>query len=474
MIVVRLTVVIRGTIIEPAWFALYSSRKLDDPTLKVFMRASVLVSEYIIYIPAVVIFCRQYSRLQHITSWESTIALAAILMQPATILVDHGHFQYNTVMLGFVVAFLASITNRAYGLSCIFFVAALGFKQMALYYAPAVFAYLLGSCIFPKIQPTRLLVIGAITAISFVVLFLPIILAPIFESQHSKASSADLPPSPLLQSLNIDQTTPLYPILLQLTQVLHRIFPFHRGLFEDKVANFWCALHTFHKLHTYPTVLLQRASLLLTGLSILPPSLAAFLYPNRTIAPLALATSAWGFFLFSFQVHEKSVLVPLLPMTLLLAGGLQPQTRAWIVWANILAAWTCYPLLKRDGCSVPYFVLTALWGWLMGLPRLTLFPAPHNDGTSEALVERLTRFLHLCFYAFMGFWHVLEATLEPPRGKPDLWVVVNVLVGAAGFAICYLWCLWRLWGSLSGGGGGQGKARKNGGGVMVDGKVKRG
>lgn len=459
-----LTCNIRGSIVNPAWFALYSSRKLDDPVLKVFMRASVLVSEYIIYVPAVVLFCRQYARLQHVTTWESSIALAAILMQPATLLVDHGHFQYNTVMLGFVVAFLVCITSRAYGLSCVFFVAALGFKQMALYYAPAVFAYLLGSCVFPRIQPARFLVVATITALSFALLFLPLILAPTLET-HQKKFPSDLEPSPLLQSFNIDKNTFYYPILLQLTQVIHRVFPFHRGLFEDKVANFWCALHTFHKLHNYPRELMQRASLGLTGVSILPPTIAAFLYPNRTIAPLALAASAWGFFLFSFQVHEKSVLVPLMPMTLLLGGGLQPQTRSWITWANILGSWTIYPLLKRDGCTIPYFVLTLLWAWLMGVPSMTLFPAP---GKAEPLNERLTRFLHLCFYAFMIFWHVVEATLAPPKGKPDLWIVVNVLVGAAGFAICYLWCLWRMWIGLSA----PKKATANGG-LTQDGKLKR-
>jgi len=462
---VQLTFDLRGSIIDPAWFALYSSRKLDDPILKVFMRASVLVSEYIIYVPAVIFFSRQYARLEHVTIWESTIALAAILMQPTTILIDHGHFQYNTVMLGFVVAFLACITNRAYGLSCVFFVAALGFKQMALYYAPAVFAVLLGSCVFPTIQPVRFLAIAATTVISFVVLFLPLMLAPVFEGQQNKPFSTNLPASPLLQTLNIDEKALYYPILLQLTQVIHRVFPFHRGLFEDKVANFWCALHTFHKLHNYPRELMQQASLGLTGVSILPPTIAAFLYPNRTIAPLALAASAWGFFLFSFQVHEKSVLVPLMPMTLLLSGGLQPQTRSWITWANILGSWTMYPLLKRDGCSIPYIVLTLLWAWLMGVPSMTLSPAP---GKPEPLSERLTRFLHLCFYAFMIFWHVVEATLEPPKGKPDLWIVVNVLVGAAGFAICYLWCLWRLWSILA-----SGKTGVSSVGLMQDGKVKK-
>ena len=288
--------------------------------------------------------------------WENTIAVAAILMQPTLILTDHGHFQYNAVMLGFVAASLACVMHRAYALSCLFFVAALGFKQMALYYAPPVFAFLLGSCIFPAIQPGRFLRIALMTAISFVVLLLPLALAPLYE-QYIGSYSSKLEASPLLESLRLDVTAVYYPIALQLTQVIHRIFPFHRGLFEDKVANFWCALHTFRKLHHYPKELLQQASLALTGLSILPPCVAVLISPQRTTLPLALAASAWGFFLFSFQVHEKSVLVPLMPMTLLLSGGLQPQTRSWISFANILGAWTMYPLLKRDGVGIPYFCL---------------------------------------------------------------------------------------------------------------------
>ena len=33
---------------------------------------------------------------------------------------------------------------------------------------------------------------------------------------------------------------PFLTSLDQAKQVLHRLFPFARGLFEDKVANFWC------------------------------------------------------------------------------------------------------------------------------------------------------------------------------------------------------------------------------------------
>ena len=73
------------------------------------MRATVIVSEYLVYIPAVVLFARRYGRLLGVPMWSTSIALIAILMQPGNILVDHGHFQYNAVMLGLMVASVESI-----------------------------------------------------------------------------------------------------------------------------------------------------------------------------------------------------------------------------------------------------------------------------------------------------------------------------------------------------------------------------
>lgn len=425
-----------GSSINPAWFALHASRALDDPMLKVYMRATALASEYLVYVPAVVIFVRRFSLRSRLTSWDATIALVAILMQPGLILIDHAHFQYNSVMLGLLVASAAGMISGNFFWASAFFVASLGFKQMALYYAPAVFAYLLGSCFTPRLNVGRFLGIAVVTAISFAALFLPLVLGAVHD-WYAGFDTEQLRAPPLLDLLPRVQQAPLSSIALQLAQCIHRIFPFARGLFEDKVANFWCAAHTFHKLHRYPVQLLQRLSLGATLISILPPCLLMGMYPQPQVLLYGLAASAWGFFLFSFQVHEKSVLVPLLPMTLLLAGdrGLQPWIRGWITWANVLGSWTMYPLLKRDVLTVPYFVLTLLWAWLMGVPSL-VFSRTH-DGS-----DAWSKLVHGSFYLAMTAWHLLEACVKPPAGKPDTWVVVNVLVGAAGFGLCYLWCLW--------------------------------
>lgn len=431
-----------GSTINPSWFALFESRALDDPDLKTFMRASVILSEYLIYVPAVLLFVQRLSSAQRVSGWNASLAAAAILLQPGVILIDHGHFQYNTVMLGFVVACMACALGRTDLLACVFFVAALGFKQMTLYFAPAIFSYLLGTCLWPRLNIGRLIAIACVTSLAFVAMVAPLLLAALLDGRAPNVASADILQLPFTVP-GLGRDSAIFTVLVQLGQMGHRVFPFSRGLFEDKVANFWCALHTFYKLKRFETATLQKLSLACTLTSIFPACLAIFLRPQPTLLPLAFASSAWGFFLFSFQVHEKSVLLPLLPMTLLLAGeqGMSADVRAWVGWANMLASWTMYPLLCRDGLRVPYFAMTLLWGWLLGEPSLlTSFLKPG----SRSVPLLSANSLHVLFYAVMVAWHFGEALVPPPAGKPDIWVVLNVLVGAAGFGMCYAWCSIRL------------------------------
>jgi alpha-1,3-glucosyltransferase len=72
--------------------------------------------------------------------------LAALLLNPANIIIDHGHFQYNCISLGFALAAAAAISRGWHILGSVLFCGALNHKQMSLYYAPAFFAHLLGRC----------------------------------------------------------------------------------------------------------------------------------------------------------------------------------------------------------------------------------------------------------------------------------------------------------------------------------------
>ena len=101
-----------------------------------------------------------------------------------------------------------------------------------------------------------------------------------------------------------------------------------------------------------------------------------------------------------------------------------------------------FPLLQRVDLRIPYYVLSLLWAYLLGLPP-TSFAVYKQDG-KPTWAGFATASIHSIFYLAMTIWHVAEATLAPPHDKPDLWVVLNVGVGVVGFGLCYLWCLWSL------------------------------
>ena len=193
---------------------------------------------------------------------------------------------------------------------------------------------------------------------------------------------------------------------------LTRIFPFGRGLFEDKVANFWCASNVVFKWRNWAGALtLIRLSTILTALGFLPAVIvlvrgsyilwkardtaerlalenaveeksrsaedgAASIAdgkPRKTEQPLlpllpyALLTSSLSFFLFSFQVHEKTILVPLLPITMLMSSAaLESAFFGWGALVNNVAMFSMWPLLKRDGLGVQYIALLLLWNRLIG------------------------------------------------------------------------------------------------------------
>ena len=47
-----------GSYIDASWFALDTSRGIESPTSKLFMRSTVLASDYAIYVPAMWLFTR--------------------------------------------------------------------------------------------------------------------------------------------------------------------------------------------------------------------------------------------------------------------------------------------------------------------------------------------------------------------------------------------------------------------------------
>lgn len=330
-------------------------------------------------------------------------------------------------MLGMTVYTLNNLLDGFYAMGAICFVLSLCFKQMALYYSPIFFAYLLSKSTYsPGINLPRLFAISVSTALAFIGSFGPIYIFGGYKN---------------------------------LVQSMHRIFPFARGIFEDKVANFWCVSNIFIKYRNLFTQKdLQLYSLLATVIGLLPSFIITFLYPKRHLLPYALAACSMSFFLFSFQVHEKTILLPLLPITLLYTS------RDWnvlslVCWINNVALFTLWPLLKKDNLVLQYGVMFMFSNWLIGnfsfvtprfLPKF-LTPGPSIsdidvDYRRASLLPKslIWRLIIVGSYIAMGIIHFLDYYVSPPSKYPDLWVLANCSLGFSCFVTFWIWNNYKL------------------------------
>lgn len=78
-----------------------------------------------------------------------------MLLQPALLLIDHAHFQYNGISLGLTAAAAAAIACDLQLLGSALYCLALNHKQMSLFYAPAFFGHLLGRSLQQPTWPRK-------------------------------------------------------------------------------------------------------------------------------------------------------------------------------------------------------------------------------------------------------------------------------------------------------------------------------
>ena len=172
------------------------------------------------------------------------ITMFAILCQPALVVIDYGHFQYNCVSLGFTLWGIVAVMANWDVLGTVVFCLALNYKQMELYHAMPFFFFLVGKAFksnHSKLKLFQVLAKLALTVIAtFVICWVPFALSG-SQGIHS---------------------------------VITRIFPFSRGLYEDKVASLWCSLSIFIKIRNIlPTKWLVCLTVLATLAASLPSAI---------------------------------------------------------------------------------------------------------------------------------------------------------------------------------------------------------
>ncbi|KAF2803453.1 uncharacterized protein BDZ99DRAFT_526382 [Mytilinidion resinicola] len=344
-----------------------------------FQRATVILTELVL-----VYALHLYVKGSHSKKTAHAAAIS-ILLSPGLLIIDHIHFQYNGFLYGILVLSLVLARDRSTLLpSGLLFASLLCLKHIYLYLAPAYFVYLLRAyCLNPE---------------------------SIFRVRFGNALTLGVGISAVF-------ATAFGPFVYwgQTAQVLSRLFPFSRGLCHAYWApNVW-AMYSFTDrvlIYVAPYVGLTvdssavnsvtrglvgdtsfavlpdvppRATFLLTLFFQVIFLIKLFLKPTWDTFVGAVTLCGYASFLFGWHVHEKAILLVIIPFSLLALkdrrylGAFRPLAVAGHV--------SLFPLIFTVAEFPVKTVYTIFWLVLFLLSFDRLAPA-----SSQARVFLLDRF----------------------------------------------------------------------------------
>ena len=417
-------------LVDPLIVSLHEGLEYAAWPCKAYMRTTVIVTELVLA-AALLAHARLGAQRSMKIGFDDDISAtgvstsqllaASLLMHPGLIIIDHIHFQYNGFLFG-VLAWSLWAAREDKPLWCAFlFSSLLNLKHIYVYVAPAFLIFLLRSYVFPVgSKPSdvgrsveRLITVGVVTLIPFFLSLAPLAI----DGLRHEAGSIGV-----------------------LSQMLQRLFPFSRGLIHAYWApNVW-ALWTF--ADRILVKLLPRAPALRT---LLPASFSARydaaaasgfasasrglvenisfgvlpeirpstcfmltltcmsvymvkLWQTPTYRSFLASVSLCGFasFLFGWHVHEKAIMLPLVPYTLLAAVDYgHYRTFVLLSTAGIVSL---FPLLFTPGEAPIKAGYSAVWAMVVfgTLQKRVFRPVQSNVGI---LVHRLET---LYLWGFVG------------------------------------------------------------------------
>lgn len=287
-------------------------------------------------------------------------------------------------------------------------------KHMSLYYALAFFGHLCGKAAEnhvsgaqrksglppPATMRFARFLIKVFKLGATVVLTLVLVLAPW-----------------ILEGMRVSSAAPVL-------QVFRRLFPLQRGIFEDYVANFWCTTSPVlkWKLLLPSSQALATLCATVTLVACVPSTVHQMLRPSPTGLLLGMFNASLAFFLFSYQVHEKGILYPLLPASLLIWR--YPNE---MVTFTVAAALSMAPLLLKDG------LLFALVGTLLAYAGVLTFVNPSDgDGTGCGRRPWTRQALDRILVCITAATVALKVCLPPPPSLPYLY---DLFISASCFLV---------------------------------------
>ncbi|CAF1436287.1 unnamed protein product [Adineta steineri] len=372
---------------DPAMLDINNLNYASEKT-KLFHRLSVIGSEIILVFAIFSLLkTMQIGRKNHDIPMPIIQMLFALslLANFGLIIVDHIHFQYNGFLLGILLISISCMYQNQYLMSAIWFSTLLNLKHIFLYIAPAYIVYLFYSfCIKQSPNGKRFIInlvtLGIATLVPFVLSFGPFIL------------------------------------MNQLPQVLSRLFPFKRGLCHAYWApNIWAVYNVLDKAlaiigrysqlfpvrsvsvsmtsglvqdieHQVLPSITPTMTFILTFIFMIPSLIRLFRYCSKRTFLETVILCALTSFLFGWHVHEKAILISIIPLSLL-AFDSREHARYFLLLSSF-GGFSLFPLIFT-GPEIPikiglFIAYTTFLFYILG--------EVHGDRGSTFTLPLLNRF----------------------------------------------------------------------------------
>ncbi|CAO3641590.1 unnamed protein product [Cunninghamella echinulata] len=356
-----------------------SSEPIDNNTVILFQRFTVMASELILYwaltryiqnntpTPTAANTTTSTTTLPEKKSYQYKLIATALYLHPGLWIVDHLHFQYNGLLYGILIHSIVEAQKNRLLWSGVLFAILLNFKHIYLYLAPAYFVYLLQAYCFilqgnqRNFSPGRFILLG-----SSVLLVFGISLSPFILTGQTNALLNRLFPftrglchaywAPNVWALyaGLDRFLILVSKVLGWSFNVDALGSMTRGYVGDTV---FAVLPTVQPIHTLIlTVLFQILTL-------------QVLWRKPTFENFISSLTLCGFasYLFGWHVHEKAIMIVLIPYGFMAMKSIY-CLRIFIILSSAGIV-SLYPLLFHHQETPIKIFITLIW-YLAILPGL--------------------------------------------------------------------------------------------------------
>ncbi|KAG8196098.1 hypothetical protein JTE90_007836 [Oedothorax gibbosus] len=319
-----------------------------------FMRLSVIVSDIVYFYGVNRIYNLVKSKKGKTNDpWVSAEVILAMLLlwNPGLLLVDHIHFQYNGFLSGILFISFADMYQEKYVRAAFWFSILINLKHIYLYLAPAYFLFLLKHYCFK------------------------------YAGKNASFGDFSLPNFLKLASVGISTVFLSFgPFIYmgQLTQVLNRLFPVKRGLthsywapnvwaiynFIDRMLSYIVSYFKIYDLkdlrtcatrglvqeceHTILPSVSTKVTLFMAILSLIPMFILIVKKPKSFKVFLdSIVLCSFSSFLFGYHVHEKAILLIILPLTI--SAVFHKEEANLYAFLSVVGNFSLFPLLHQEG-----------------------------------------------------------------------------------------------------------------------------